>query len=165
MASPIEFSLFAPRNEKVALIGSFDEWQEILMTKGEDGYFRTSVELEDGVYQYKFRVLSKTEYLLGQWLDVNDPYATEVDLITQTGVIRIKNGERVSTFYDWQHDDKLLPANEELVIYEMHIADFVGEVEGVTLGQYFNAAIAKLDYLMELGINAIELMPVTEYTG
>ncbi|HEY9860437.1 MAG TPA: alpha-amylase family glycosyl hydrolase, partial [Candidatus Obscuribacterales bacterium] len=165
MASPIEFSLFAPRVEKVALIGSFSDWQETPMTKGEDGYYRASVDLEDGVYQYKFRVLSKTEYLLGQWLDVNDPYATEIDLNTQNGMMRVKDGEKVSTFYEWQHDDKPLPANEELVIYEMHIADFVGEIEGVTLGQYFQAAIAKLDYLVELGINAIELMPVTEYTG
>ncbi len=165
MASPIEFSLFAPRVEKVALIGSFSGWQVTPMTKGEDGYYRASVDLEDGVYQYKFRVLSKTEYLLGQWLDVNDPYATEIDLNTQNGMMRVKDGEKVSTFYEWQHDDKPLPANEELVIYEMHIADFVGELEGVTLGQYFQAAIAKLDYLVELGINAIELMPVTEYTG
>jgi len=165
MASPIEFSLFAPRVEKVALIGTFSDWQETPMTKGEDGYYRASVDLEDGVYQYKFRVLSKTEYLLGQWLDVNDPYATEIDLNTQNGMMRVKDGEKVSTFYEWQHDDKPLPANEELVIYEMHVADFVGEIEGVTLGQYFQAAIAKLDYLVELGINAIELMPVTEYTG
>ncbi|MBD2096851.1 alpha amylase C-terminal domain-containing protein [Trichocoleus sp. FACHB-591] len=165
MVSPIEFSLFAPRVEKVALIGSFSDWQETPMTKGEDGYYRASVELEDGVYQYKFRVLSKTEYLHGQWLDVNDPYATEIDLNTQNGVMRVKDGEKVSTFYEWQHDDKPLPANEELVIYEMHIADFVGEIGGVTLGEYFLAAIAKLDYLVELGINAIELMPVTEYTG
>ncbi|MBW4489719.1 MAG: alpha amylase C-terminal domain-containing protein [Trichocoleus desertorum ATA4-8-CV12] len=165
MASPIEFSLFAPRVEKVALIGTFSDWQETPMTKGEDGYYRASVDLEDGVYQYKFRVISKTESLLGQWLDVNDPYVTEIDLNTQNGVMRVKDGEKVSTFYEWQHDDQPLPANEELIIYEMHIADFVGEIEGVTLGQYFLAAIAKLDYLVELGINAIELMPVTEYTG
>ncbi len=165
MASPVEFSLFAPRVEKVALIGSFKEWQEIDMTKGEDGYYRAAVDLADGVYQYKFRVLSKTEYLYDQWLDVNDPYATEIDLVTQTGVLRVKDGHKVSTFYEWQHDDKPLPANEELIIYEMHVADFVGDMEGVTLGQYFQAAISKLDYLVELGINAIELMPVTEYTG
>ncbi len=59
MAKPIEFNLFAPYNKGAALIGSFSDWEEIPMEKGEDGYFRTTVELEDGTYQYKFRVQSK----------------------------------------------------------------------------------------------------------
>ncbi|HEY9662912.1 MAG TPA: glycogen-binding domain-containing protein, partial [Allocoleopsis sp.] len=53
MKSSIEFSLFAPYNKAVKLIGSFSDWQEIPMQKDEQGYFRTQVELEDGVYQYK----------------------------------------------------------------------------------------------------------------
>jgi len=56
MGSSIEFKLLAPNNKKVALLGSFFNGQEIPMKKGVDGYFRTQVELEDGVYQYKFRV-------------------------------------------------------------------------------------------------------------
>jgi 1,4-alpha-glucan branching enzyme len=60
MASQIEFQLFAPYNKGAALIGSFSDWKDIPMEKGEDGYFRTQVELEDGVYQYKFRVQSKS---------------------------------------------------------------------------------------------------------
>ncbi len=51
MTSLIEFSLLAPRNKGAALIGSFSDWKEIPMEKGEDGYFRTQVDLEDGVYQ------------------------------------------------------------------------------------------------------------------
>lgn len=49
MASSIEFELFAPRNKQAALIGSFSNWENIPMDKGEDGYFRTKVDLEDGV--------------------------------------------------------------------------------------------------------------------
>ncbi|NHC34424.1 hypothetical protein QH73_0007085 [Scytonema millei VB511283] len=47
-----EFSLFAPYNNAVNLIGAFSNWQEIPMNKGEDGYFRTQVELEDGIRGY-----------------------------------------------------------------------------------------------------------------
>jgi 1,4-alpha-glucan branching enzyme len=80
MTSPIEFNLFAPRNKGAALIGSFSNWKEIPMEKGEDGYFRTQVELKDGVYQYKFRVQTKSpNFEPDQWVDVIDPYATDVN--------------------------------------------------------------------------------------
>ena len=166
MASGIEFDFFAPRNKGAALIGSFSQWQEIPMEKGEDGYFRTQVELEDDVYQYKFRVQTKSpNFEPDQWVDVIDPYATDVDEEQKIGIVRIKDGKRIVDDYVWQHDGSPLPENHELVIYEMHVADFTGgEVDPDKRGKYVDA-IEKLDYLRELGINAIELMPVNEHPG
>ena len=166
MAAPIEFKLFAPYNKGAALIGSFSNWEEIPMEKDEEGYFRTRVELEDGAYQYKFRVQSKSWFLeADQWVDVVDPYATDIDDPTQNGVVRIKDGSRIIDTYVWKHDDKPLPADRELVIYEMHVADFSGgEADPLARGQYKHV-VEKLDYLVELGINAIELMPLKEYPG
>ena len=166
MTNPIEFKLFAPYNKGAALIGSFSDWKDIPMEKGEDGYFRTTVDLEDGVYQYKFRVQTKSpNFEPDQWVDVIDPYATDVDEEKNNAVVRIKDGKRIVDTYVWQHDDKLLANNHEIVIYEMHVADFTGgENDPHKRGKYVDA-IAKLDYLSELGINAIELMPVNEYPG
>jgi 1,4-alpha-glucan branching enzyme len=167
MASSIEFQLFAPYNKGAVLKGCFSDWQDIQMEKGEDGYFRTSVELEDGTYQYKFRVQSKSWFLEpDQWVDVTDPYATGViDDETQNGVMRIKDGQRIVDTYTWQHDDTPLPQNHELVIYEMHIGDFSGgEDDSYPRGQ-FKHVVEKLDYLCELGINAVQLMPMMEYPG
>lgn len=166
MATSTEFHLFAPQNQKAALIGSFSEWQEIPMEKGNDGYFRTQVELKDDIYQYKFRIQTKSpQFEPEQWIDVIDPYATEVDEKLKVGFVRIKNGKKIVDTYVWQHDDVPLPENRELVIYEMHVADFTGgEVDSDKRGKYVDA-IKKLDYLHELGINAIELMPVNEYPG
>ena len=166
MAMTIEFNLFAPRNKGAALIGSFSDWKEIIMEKGEDGYFRTHVELEDGVYQYQFRVQTKSpNFAPDEWVNVIDPYATDVDEEKKHGVVRIKGGKRIVDAYIWRHDERLLPDNNEIVIYEMHIADFTGgEVDHHKRGTYLDA-IEKLDYLSELGINAIELMPVNEYPG
>ena len=166
MASTIEFKLFAPRNKGAALIGSFSDWQEISMEKDEKGYFRTVIELKDGVYQYKFRVQTKSpQFELDQWVDVIDSYATDVDKEKQNSIVRIKDGQRIIDTYVWQHDDTPLPENYELVIYEMHVADFTGgEIDPDKRGKYIDA-LAKLDYLKELGINAIELMPVNEYPG
>jgi 1,4-alpha-glucan branching enzyme len=166
MAAPIEFKLFAPYNKGAALIGSFSNWEEIPMEKDEEGYFRTRVELEDGVYQYKFRVQSKSWFVeADQWVDVVDPYATDIDDPSQNGVVRIKDGSRIIDTYVWKHDDKPLPADRELVIYEMHVADFSGgEADPLARGKYKHV-VEKLDYLVELGINAIELMPLKEYPG
>ncbi|MEQ8997403.1 MAG: alpha-amylase family glycosyl hydrolase [Coleofasciculus sp. B1-GNL1-01] len=167
MARSIEFKLFAPYNKGAVLKGCFSDWQDIQMEKGEDGYFRTSVELEDGTYQYKFCVQSKSWFLEpDQWVDVTDPYATGViDDETQNGVVRIKDGQRIVDTYTWQHDDTPLPQNHELVIYEMHIGDFSGgEDDSHPRGQ-FKHVVEKIDYLCELGINAIQLMPMMEYPG
>lgn len=166
MASQVEFSLFAPYNNAAALIGSFSNWEELPMQKDKEGFFRTKVELEDGTYQYKFRVQSKSWFFEpDQWVDVNDPYATDIDNSTQNCVLNIKDGERIVDTYVWQHDDKPLPSDHELVIYEMHVGDFSGgEDDPYARGKYKHV-IEKLDYLCELGVNAIELMPVKEYPG
>ncbi len=136
------------------------------MEKDDRGYFRTQVDLEDGTYQYKFRVTSNSWFFEpDQWVEVVDPYATDIDNPTQNGVLRIKDGATIVDTYVWKHDDKPLPADRELVIYEMHVGDFSGgEDDPHARGQYKHV-IEKLDYLCELGVNAIELMPIKEYPG
>jgi 1,4-alpha-glucan branching enzyme len=166
MANLIEFELFAPYNKEAALIGSFSDWENIPMTKDDRGYFRTKIELEDGEHLYKFRVRSKSWFVEeDEWLDVVDPYATDIDNPTQNAVVRIKEGQKLVDTYVWQHDDKPLSADCELVIYEMHVGDFSGgEDDPYARGKYKHV-VEKLDYLCELGVNAIELMPVKEYPG
>ncbi|BAZ00451.1 alpha amylase catalytic region [Tolypothrix tenuis PCC 7101] len=166
MSAVIEFKLFAPRNNQASLMGSFSDWQETPMEKSEDGYFSTQLNLEDGIYQYKFRVQTKSpNFSPDEWVEVIDPYATDVDEQEKVGIVQIKDGKRIVDTYIWQHDDIPLPENQELVIYEMHVADFTGgEVDSDKRGKYLDA-IEKLDYLRDLGINAVELMPVNEYPG
>ncbi len=50
------------------------------------------------------------------------------------------------------------PPLDELVIYELHVGTF-------TRDGTFDAAIEKLAGLAELGVNAIELMPIAEFPG
>lgn len=166
MANQIEFKLFAPYNKEATLMGGFSDWKEIPTAKDERGYFRAEVDLEDGTYHYKFRVRSKSDFIgFDEWVDVIDPYATEVEPSEQNGVIRIQDGCRIVDTYVWKYDDKPLPSDRELVIYKLHVHDFTGgEDDPYPRGQ-FKHITEKLDYLNELGINAIELMPVSEYPG
>ena len=58
--------------------------------------------------------------------------------------------------YNWQIDNFQGPKKTDLVIYELLIRDF-DELHS------FDAVKSRLDYLEELGVNAIELMPVSEF--
>lgn len=162
----IEFRLFAPNNTEAALIADFSDWKDIPMKKNDQGYFIVDRSLADGTYNYKFRVRSKSWFNEpDEWKTITDPYATNVDAETQNAVIVIQGGERIVDAHVWESDDVPLPTNDQIVIYEMHIADFSGgESDEFTRGKYTDV-IAKLDYLADLGINAIELMPLKSNPG
>lgn len=157
MASSIKFELHAPYNEKVYLIGNVVE-EPVEMTKDDDGYYRTELDLEDGEHLYKFKVQSKSHFLdENAWVEVIDPRATIIDAEAQMAVARVKDGERILDTYQWKHDTAEMPAQDQLVIYEMLVQDFAkpGEETG-----NFQSVIDQLDYLQDLGVNAIEIMPV-----
>ena len=60
--------------------------------------------------------------------------------------------------FDWQDDAWRGRPWHEAVIYELHLGTFTDEGT-------FAAAMQRLDYLVELGITAIELMPVADFSG
>jgi 1,4-alpha-glucan branching enzyme len=73
------FSFTAPMAMRVQLAGDFTHWQQrpIAMHKGQDGIWRTTVELSPGKHHYRFLVD-------GQWQDdpectlrVPNPYGSE----------------------------------------------------------------------------------------
>lgn len=159
----IEFALFAPYNDEVRLKGSFSDWGDLPMEKGDDGHWRTRVDLPDGIHHYKYRVKTRSWcFPEDEWLDVTDPYATDVEVETQNSVMTVLEGRRIVDTYAWRHDEVPLPPDRDLVIYEMHVGDFSGgEPDRYVRGRYLDV-VHKLDDLVELGFNAIELMPVKE---
>ena len=169
MSAPIEICLFAPYNEEVSLISSWNEWKPESMKKGADGWWRISAPLEDGEYFYKFAVKSKSYFALDQIVEIFDPYGLSITNDEQERTfLNIKDGKRVWVDYQWEHDDKPLPTNDQLVIYELHVGDFSGgkgDEGSPRIKGKFRGVIEKLDYLKELGITAVELMPVKEFPG
>ena len=60
--------------------------------------------------------------------------------------------------YNWQVTNFSMPPKENMVIYELLLRDF-------TQGGNINAALQRLDYLKDLGVTAVELMPIQEFDG
>lgn len=127
MPSPIEFRLFAPRIERAFLIGSFNSWENIEMSKDTvTGEFSVQIDLDDGEYLYKFRILSRNES--NKFIDVIDPYATRIEDDEQGAILKVIQGRRVNgNEYLWKNDGKKLPENQDMIIYEIFIADFTEE--------------------------------------
>lgn len=94
----------------------------------------------------------------------SDPYIPESTYPSSQMVYPSKGAGVVSTFkinkdeYPWAYDGYRIKNKNSLVIYELLLRDF-SETKDL------NGAIQKLDYLSELGVTAIELLPVQEFEG
>ena len=66
--------------------------------------------------------------------------------------------------YDWEGDRPRTQPMQELVVYEMHVGGFTRHPSsGVRHPGAFAGIVEKLPYLQELGITAVELLPVMEF--
>ena len=105
-----------------------------------------------------------------------DPYAKAVSTSLYNRKAACQHGRNESSClrsvvvdfgnYDWEGDQPLALSFEETVIYELHVGGFtrhpnsgVAEKERGT----FTGLIQKIPYLQELGITAVELMPVFQF--
>ncbi len=116
----------------------------------------------DGPYDMKKGLMfNKNNYLL-------DIYAKAVSGQRIWGV-RNKDGVSykarvVKEDFDWMDSNQLLIPMEDLIIYEMHVRGFTQhgssrvEYPGTFLGLQ-----EKIGYLKDLGVNAVELMPIFEF--
>lgn len=66
--------------------------------------------------------------------------------------------------FDWQGDQPLCRSWESIVIYELHVRGFtVHPSSGVSRPGTYYGLTQKIPYLRELGVTAVELMPVQEF--
>ncbi|RJQ45655.1 MAG: glycogen debranching enzyme GlgX [Nitrospiraceae bacterium] len=66
--------------------------------------------------------------------------------------------------FDWQNDSPPDIAFEKLIIYEVHLKGFTAHASsGVDDPGTYLGFVEKIPYLKDLGINAVELLPVHEY--
>ncbi len=66
--------------------------------------------------------------------------------------------------FDWQDDQPLRLPWESTVIYELHVRGFtIHPSAGVVFPGTYHALMEKIEYLKDLGVTAVELMPVQEF--
>ncbi|MCL6296388.1 alpha-amylase family glycosyl hydrolase [Jejuia spongiicola] len=168
----VTFVLQAPLKTDVFLIGGFNNWtlnQNYQMKKDGDTFWLTVNGLD-------FNTEYAYQYFVDYSLKVADPYSKKIldpnndQFISNTtypGLMTYPTGDatgNVSTFkinetaYTWQSNAFVKPNKENLIIYEMLIRDF-------TETDSFIDAMTHLDYLEQLGVNTIELMPISEFEG
>lgn len=156
------FELFAPRTDGVELLGSWAD-EAIPMERFDDGWWRAAVDLPDGEHRYRFRLPSRSSFLNGAVVDLTDPLARRIDTPRgESGVVIVTDGRDCTVDYAWEHDGVPLPDNRDLVVYELHVGEFSSRDGRVGT---FLELVDRLDYLHELGVNAIELMPVAGFPG
>lgn len=150
------FRVWAPNAKSVEVIGDFNAWR----ASAND---RLAPDPESpGVWALKSkRGLPKGAYqfLLNGQLRRRDPYARAV---TPDGL--------KSLFYDpyafaWEGDRAPVYPLEDLVIYEMHIGAFHDPKPQDGMPGTFYDAIKRLDHLVSLGINVVEILPIHEFAG
>jgi glycogen operon protein len=66
--------------------------------------------------------------------------------------------------FDWEGDQPLNRPLADSIIYELHVRSFTCHPSsGVAHPGTYRGIVEKVDYLRELGVTAVELMPVTEF--
>ena len=116
----------------------------------------------DGPYDpRKGLIFDRSKYLL-------DPYAKAVTGQRewgekQPGTQQYK-ARVVRDDFDWGNFHAPLIPTEDLVIYELHVRGFtIHPSSGVSCPGTFEGLREKIPYLKELGVNAVELMPIFEF--
>ncbi len=173
--------LFAPNKQNVVVIGDFeaDAWlpkANNQMYKTADGnyYWITLRNLTPGT-EYTFQYLVDnsiyiadpySEKILDGWNDRFIPAATYPDLkpYPTNGDVSVGTNRYMSTLqtcqpaYPWKVTKFAKPDKRNLVIYELLVRDFGA-------AKNYQMLIDTINYLKNLGVNAIELMPVNEFSG
>lgn len=106
-------------------------------------------------------LFQKEKYLL-------DPYAKAVTGQSEWGkqlsADSFYKARVVHNNFNWAVQKKPLPSLRDCVIYELHVRGFTRHASsGVKHPGTFDGIREKIPYLKELGINAVEFMPVFEF--
>ncbi|MDN5366125.1 MAG: maltooligosyltrehalose trehalohydrolase, partial [Thermacetogenium sp.] len=142
----VSFRVFAYNRKRVALVVHRNGREEVFpMTEEEPHLYSTVLEGAGPGLLYKFRLDDEGDF--------PDPYSHyQPEGVHGFSQVIDHNS------YRWQDENWRGRNLEELVIMEIHVGTF--SQEGT-----FKGVLERLDYLRELGVNAIELMPVVQTPG
>jgi malto-oligosyltrehalose trehalohydrolase len=126
-------------------LGDVNRGQPIVLEERDRGWFELETDAVKPGTQYRFRIDDAHK--------VPDPASR-----FQPGDVHGPSEVIDPDAFSWLDQDWQGRRWEEAVIYELHVGTF-------TPGGTFAAARERLDYLADLGITALELMPVSDFPG
>ncbi|KAK4892966.1 hypothetical protein LTR27_008694 [Elasticomyces elasticus] len=137
------FRVWAPNASAVAVNGTFTSWgQPISLVQYRPGYWAVDVPGIRAGAEYKFAI---TNQLTNATFYKNDPHAL------------------TDMSFPWKLQNYSSPSWNKLVIYELHVGTFKFDTSSANKRGNFDTVISQLQYLQDLGINAIQLMPSDEF--
>jgi len=156
-AGGVAFRVWAPFASAVSVAGSFNGWstQSAPLASEGNGYWSVDVPGAQVNDQYKFVIRNPN---LPDPLWKNDPYARSMTNSVGNGIVADPD-------YVWQSTGYSTPPWNELVIYELHVGSFQFDPASPNRRGNFDTVIGKLDYLQDLGVNAIQVMAADEFPG
>jgi 1,4-alpha-glucan branching enzyme len=149
------FRVWAPNAQEVYVVGDFNDWsnEATPLQPEEKGHWGGNVPDARPGDEYKFRLVTPSGELLR-----NDPQARELTNSIGNSIIVDPND------FDWEDDLSFhMPSWNRMVVYELHIGTFNAPEKGRP-GTFYDA-VERLDYLENLGVNTVEIMPVAEFPG
>jgi maltooligosyltrehalose trehalohydrolase len=140
-----EFCVWAPFQSRVTLVLESPEKRKLPMEQDRDGYWRSVVpDCKPGTPYW---------YLLG-----NEQFRPDPASFHQPNGVHNPSAVVDHAAYQWHDSGWRNIDRSSLILYELHVGTF-------TTAGTFNAVAERLDDLLELGVNAIELMPVAQFPG
>jgi 1,4-alpha-glucan branching enzyme len=151
----VTFRTWAPNADSVSVAGSFNGFNanSHFLVAEPEGWWSLDVLYAGVGARYKFVIRNGSQVL---WK--RDPWARR--LTNSVGDPLVYD----PSAYEFQSTGFVTPHWNEAVIYEMHAGTF-GALAGESVPSNFDACIANLEHLQELGVNCVELMPVNEFAG
>ncbi len=155
------FRVWAPNAAYVSVVGDFCAWNgyDHPMTRNADGFWECFVAGLKRYDTYKFAVTSQR----GDTVLKTDPYAFHAETRPGTaGKLYDLGGYRWGDD-EWRKNRAKAPIDRSpLNIYEVHLGSWRRRENG-DFYDYRTLAHELADYVLDLGYNCVELMPVTEY--
>jgi 1,4-alpha-glucan branching enzyme len=172
------FILYAPLKQKVQLVGDFNNWIQTcsgLMTRETDAngnfYYWTKVTGLTPGQSYRF------QYIVEDSIRFADPYSPLVldpnndrwiPKVAYPNIPEYPTGKTSGDYvgvitpgetpFNWTDQGYTRPNKYNLMIYELHMRDFLRN-------ESWQSLIDTLPYLINLGFNAIKVMPFNEFDG
>ena len=137
------FEVWAPKAGTVTLVA---DGRQLSMSRGENGWWHVQHAELPGDIDYGYLID-------GAETPVPDPRSRR-----QPGGVHGLSRTFDPDRYEWHDAGWVSPGLDGGAIYELHIGTFTPEGT-------FDAAIGKLDYLVELGVRHVELLPVNAFNG